>query len=419
MMLSGRMVSGPVVRRQADGLLLRCSSAGMMGALAPPGVRWMVTRRKPAAAAAAGHERPQVALVLQGGGALGAYHIGAYEALHEAGVEPDWIAGISIGAINACVLAGNGPADRLARLETLWDEISRPGGPGAWLRGPWRVAYNRLSFLEAVCFGQPNFWVPRFPGPLLRPEMSPEQASWCDIAPMRETLARLANFGRISGGGIRLSLGATCVTTGELVFFDNRRETITADHVLASGALPPGFAATRVGDRLYWDGGCVSNTPLEAIYRDPGPGHTVVYMVDLFDAQGPAPTDMDGVAWRSKQIQYASRSTHQIRQLAAAHNQAWALHQLARDGVDVGGVCDGLDLAAGAGACTFEIVHVIYHPGGDEIPNADAEFSRASIATRRAAGLADMRQALAGRPRQAGPPRRGTTVRTVRSAPAG
>jgi NTE family protein len=250
------------------------------------------------------------------------------------------------------------------------------------------------------------------------PEMAPEQASWCDVTPLRATLARLAHFERINRGATRLSLGATRVTTGELVFFDSRREAIGVEHVLASGALPPGFPATRVGEHLYWDGGCVSNTPLEAIYRDPAPGHSVVYMVDLFDAQGPAPTNMDGVAWRSKQIQYASRTANQIRQIAAAHNQRCALRRLARAGVDLGGASDGLDLGSGADDSSFEIVHLIYHPAGDEIPNADAEFSRASIAERRAAGLADMRLALATRPRQATPQHQGTTVRTLRSAPA-
>jgi NTE family protein len=267
-----------------------------------------------------------------------------------------------------------------------------------------------------VCFGQPNFWLPRLPGPLLVPETAPEQASWCDVSPLHATLARLVSFERIKRGATRLSLGATRVTTGELVFFDNRRETIIADHVLASAALPPGFPATRVGEDLYWDGGCVSNTPLEAIYRDPDPGHTVVYMVDLFDALGPAPTTMDGVAWRSKQIQYASRSTHQVRQIAAAHNQRRALQRLAAAGVDVNGACDGPDLVSGADDSSFEIVHLIYHPAGAEIPNADAEFSRASIAERRAAGLADMRLALTTGSRQATPQRHGTTVRTLRSA---
>jgi NTE family protein len=362
-------------------------------------------------------DKPRIALVLQGGGALGAYHIGAYQALQEAGQEPDWIAGISIGAINACILAGNQPAQRLRRLETLWDEISRPDTTGSWLHGPLRRAYNRFSFMEAVLLGQPNFWRPRFPSPVFALQVPAEEASWCDTTPMRETLLRLADFDLINGGQTRLSLGATRVTTGELSFFDNRTgDSLTPDHVLASGSLPPGFPATRVGGELYWDGGCVSNTPLEAIFRDPQPGHTIVYMVDLWDARGPEPQSMDEVAWRQKQIQYASRSSHHIEQLATNHNQRWALQQLAKGGADVSALCDAATLSGHDGEATFEIVHIIYHPADDQIADSDAEFSRASIADRRAAGLADMKKALAPPQRaRAVAPRRGTTVRTVRS----
>jgi NTE family protein len=371
--------------------------------------------KRPTPSPAATPDRPRVALVLQGGGALGAYHVGAYQALHEAGLEPDWIAGISIGAVNGCILAGNEPARRLARLERLWDDISGPGDLGAWLQGPWQLAYRRLGFVESALFGQPNFWRPRLPSPLLAAELPPEQASWYDPAPLRATLARLADFERLNGGGTRLSLGATCVTTGELVFFDSRRQKIGLDHVLASGALPPAFPATRVGDGLYWDGGCVSNTPLEALYQDPEPGHTIVFMIDLWDAVGLAPTTMDAVAWRQKEIQYASRSTHEIRQRALLHNRAWALQRLARAGADLGAAGAGLELGSGAGDATFEIVHLIHHPAEPALASADAEFSRAAIARRRAAGLAEMRLALGAAPRQAGPPRMGTTVRTVRA----
>jgi NTE family protein len=381
----------------------------------------MATRKTPASRSA-NDATPQTrtALILQGGGALGAYHVGAYQALQEAGVEPDWIAGISIGAINACILAGNEPALRLQRLETLWNDISRPGDLGGLLQGPLRRAYNQFSYLEALAFGQPHFWRPRLPSPLFVPALAPEQASWCDTSPMRDTLLRLASFERINSGATRLSLGATKVTDGELVFFDSTRDKIGPEHVLASGSLPPGFPATRVGDDLYWDGGCVSNTPLDALYRDPPHGHTRVFMIDLWDAHGPAPTTMDAVAWRAKQIQYASRTAHHIKQVAAAHNHRWALSQLMRQGVDVAGVCDADTLAGGVGDATFEIVHIIYHPAADQIADSDAEFSRPSIAERRAAGLADMRQALApsaalARPRGM-PPRRGATVRTLRSA---
>src|SRR2546423_9132426 len=200
--------------------------------------------------------KPRIVLLLQGGGALGAYHIGAYQAMQEAGYEPDWVSGISIGAINAAVIAGNAPEARLAKLEQLWHEISWPDEWGALLSGELRRAFNQWNFGAALLFGQPNFWLPRVPNPLFLSQVTPETASFCDTSPMRATLQRLANFALINEKKTRLSLGATQVSTGTLVFFDSCREAIRPEHVIASGSLPPGFPATRIDAELYWDGGC-------------------------------------------------------------------------------------------------------------------------------------------------------------------
>ena len=250
-----------------------------------------------------------------------------------------------------------------------------------------------------MLFGQPNFWFPRVPSPLLLPPVTPEAASFCDTSPMLATLRRLVDFDLINAGATRLSLGATQVTTGSLVFFDNTRQTIAAEHVLASGSLPPGFAATRVEGELYWDGGCVSNTPLDAIYEDGGDDDLLVFMIDLWGAFGEAPTTMDQVSWRQKQIQYASRTAHAIRSLANQHN----LHCMLRS---VAGhlPARALDSAAVSGAAAMEsgrnihIVHVIYHPSDDQVSESDAEFSRPSIARRRAAGYEDLRLAIEASP---------------------
>lgn len=337
----------------------------------------------------------RVALVLQGGGALGAYHIGAFEALQEAGYSPHWVSGISIGAINAAVIAGNRPEDRLNRLERLWTEISRPDDWGAHLSGPMLKMFNQFSAMEAICFGQPNFWVPRMPSPLLLPQMAPEEASFCDTRPMLATLARLCDFAFINQREVRLSLGATHVDTGTLVFFDNTRQVIGPEHVLASGSLPPGFPATRVEGELYWDGGCVSNTPLDALYLDEGNEDLLVFMIDLWGAFGPPPQNMDQVSWRQKQIQYASRTSHSIRALATEHNLRSALKAQPASGVRA-----GVDIAAVSNASALEsgrrlhIVHVVYHPSDDQVSESDAEFSRPSIAKRREAGYNDLRLAI-------------------------
>ncbi len=362
-------------------------------------------------------QKPRIALVLQGGGALGAYHIGAYQALHEAGLEPDFFAGISIGAINACILAGNTPENRLSQLDALWSDISRKNMSGEYLQGDWRRMYNKLSFMEAVTMGQPNFWQPRFPSPLLLNDMPPETASFCDTSPMRATLQRLANFDLINHQGAQLVLGATKVTTGELVFFDNHRQTIGPEHVLASGSLPPGFPATEVEGELYWDGGCVSNTPLDAIFHSELDGNTLVFMIDLWDAHGPAPRNMDSVAWRQKQIQYASRTQQHIDSLAKRHNHRRAMHHVAQGAsVDISAVSDDLNLSAHNGNAHFDIVHLVYHPSGEQIADSDAEFSRPSILERRNAGYADMKHALAKSPwtQHVKPAHFGTAVHTIR-----
>ncbi|MGQ5524031.1 patatin-like phospholipase family protein [Chitinimonas sp. PSY-7] len=372
------------------------------------------TRKKPNHA-----QKPKVALILQGGGALGAYHIGAYQALHEAGYEPDWISGISIGAINACILAGNEPEDRLSKLETLWREISRPGLDGFLFEGEMRRLYNQFSYLSAVMLGQPNFWQPRFPSPLMLSDMLPQQASYCDTAAMLATLQRLSSFDLINKRTTRLSLGATKVTTGELVFFDNHRQKIGPEHVLASGSLPPGFPATEVDGELYWDGGCVSNTPLDAIFEDEesASGHTLIFMVDLWDANGLPPNNMGNVSWRQKQIMYASRTRQNICAVACKHNQRRALHEMAKSSpASAAKVSNDLRLHKHNEQASFDIVHLIYHPASDQIADSDAEFSRTSIIERRDAGYSDMQGALDDAPwqRYRRPSYLGTAVHTVR-----
>jgi len=344
----------------------------------------------------AGHNsKREVVLVLQGGGALGAYHIGAYQALHEAGLEPDWVAGISIGAINAAVIAGNKAGERLASLDSLWESISRPDETGRALHGSWLRWYNQYSVAEAMTLGQPNFWFPRIPSPLVLPPGSADQASFYDTTPMLATLRSHVNFKELGKAGYgRLSVGATRVDTGELVFFDSAdKKPLGPEHVLASGSLPPGFPATQVGEHHYWDGGCVSNTPLDAILADKGSSDLLVFMIDLWNAEGKLPTTMDEVAWRQKQIQYASRSA-QIETLCQVHNLRHAVAQHAlKNGADpVTAAAEGqlLDVPQRR----IDIVHIVYQPSAEESSFSDAEFSRSSIARRREAGLHDMKVAL-------------------------
>jgi NTE family protein len=357
-------------------------------------------------------EAPTVALMLQGGGALGAYHIGAYQALAEHNLHPDWVAGISIGAINAAVIAGNRPEHRVERLSTLWEAISWPDLPPALPVGTWQTLHNMASNAEAVLFGQPNFFTPRPVSPFLVPRAAPQQVSFYDTTPMLFTLRRFADFSLINSRAIRLSLGATDIATGDLEFFDNHRQTIAPEHVLASGSLPPGFPATEVNGKLYWDGGCVSNTPLDAVVDEPGHPRLVVFVIDLWEAAGPPPQTLNAVLWRAKQIQYASRVSHHIDAVATKVNLRHAVRLLKAAGVpEVAAVPDDPLLAARR----LDIVHIVYRPGEDQIPNSDAEFSRSSIAERREAGYRDMRVALAAEPwlRQELPAHLGALVHRV------
>jgi predicted acylesterase/phospholipase RssA len=211
-----------------------------------------------------------IALVLQGGGALGAFQAGVYQALAEANLKPDWIAGISIGAINAALIAGNAPEVRLEKLRAFWEQVTTqllfdPFGIGHyWLRGDLgHVFLNGLRAGATILEGAPGFFKPRLVPPYLSPPGTIEATSWYDTAPLRSTLERLVDFDRINSGEMRFSVGAVNIRTGNFVYFDSTTHTIRPEHVMASGALPPGCPAVEVDGELYWDGGLVSNTPLQ------------------------------------------------------------------------------------------------------------------------------------------------------------
>ncbi|WP_158501629.1 patatin-like phospholipase family protein [Vitiosangium sp. GDMCC 1.1324] len=327
---------------------------------------------------------PRIILVLQGGGSLGAYHLGVYEALAEKSLHPHWVSGISIGAFTAAVLAGNRPERRVERLKEFWREISWPGDWGSSLPVQWRKVANMASHATSLLFGQPNFFAPRWVSPLLSTSGSADELSFYTTHPMRSTLRRLVDFEYINSHATRLSLGAARLRDGELVFFDNARDQIGPEHVLASGSLPPAFPPTRINGELYWDGGCVSNTPLNAILEDPPDRHTLIFMIDLFDKSGPEPRSMDDVNWRAKSIQYASRTSHHIAQMAREHNMSQRLERER----------GGAHFSGGARPPRRDIVHLVYKRGADQTGDSDAEFSRWSIEERRQAGYRDMKRVL-------------------------
>jgi NTE family protein len=251
----------------------------------------------------------RVALVLQGGGALGAYQAGVYQAMHEEGIEPDWVSGVSIGAVNAAIIAGNKPENRLERLTTFWNRIT---DRTVWLHTPdgdiFRQMRNATSAFTTMMMGQPGFFAPQKLNPWFSPVGAKTATSYYDSGPLRETLLELVDFDLLNNGSCRFSVGAVNVTTGNFIFFDNAKHKIVPEHIMASGALPPAFAPVQIGTDYFWDGGIVSNTPLQHLLAQDDDINSLVFQVDLFSAAGALPRNMQDVMSREKDIAYSSRT---------------------------------------------------------------------------------------------------------------
>jgi NTE family protein len=248
-----------------------------------------------------------VALVLQGGGALGAYQAGVYEGLHEAGIRPNWVAGISIGALNAAIIAGSPEAQRVERLREFWETIcvnpvEWPVNEGLSDGLPFtmdlRSVHNVAAATRALVMGQNGFFKPRFPPPFLSMFSGDGATSFYDTAPLRDTLNRLVDFDLLNSGDVRVSVGAVNVRAGNLVYFDTAQRRLRAEHFMASGALPPGFPAVEIDGEYYWDGGMVSNTPLARVLTEEPRRDTLTFQVDLWSAKGRLPYDLMEVASR-------------------------------------------------------------------------------------------------------------------------
>lgn len=341
--------------------------------------------------------RPQDVLVLQGGGALGAYQAGVYEALAQADALPDWIAGISIGAINAAIIAGNAPADRVKALCTFWRRISSE----LLYRVDERIGFARRAFNEgaaqwAATFGVPGFFNPRFPMPLPDWPADLARLSYYDTTPLRATLLELVDFERLNAAEMRFSVGAVNMLNGNFTYFDNTERTIGPEHIMASGALPPGFPPVEIDGEWYWDGGLVSNTPLQYVLDNRPSSEMTIYQVDLFSSRGIVPRTMSDVAQREKDIRFSSRtrlSTDQSKRLqqmcAAAKRFASRLPEELRDDPDLAKLLD----CRPAGAVA--VMHLINRPEDYESNSKDYEFSRMTVEEHWATGLADASHSLA------------------------
>ncbi len=349
-----------------------------------------------------------VALVMQGGGALGAYQCGVYEALHAASLRPNWFAGTSIGAINAAILAGNAPDARVARLTEFWETICEPSGLGAPIAAsvrsllPWLPPShaldawaNSLGALGALMFGQQGFFNVRLDSPFLFNDGSPAATSFYDTAPLRASLERLIDFDRINSGQVRLSIGATDVATGNMRYFDSARERIGPEHVMASGALPPAFPAIEIEGRHYWDGGLASNTPLEHVLADTPRRDSLVLQVDLWSARGPLPHGLMDVFDRQKDIQYSSRTRLGTDHVARLQKLRHTIRRLL-DEVPAEHVAPELREELRPWTCShvFNIVHLIYQAKPYEAQFKDYAFGLGTMREHWADGRTDMEQTL-------------------------
>lgn len=339
----------------------------------------------------------QRVLVLQGGGALGSYQAGAFQALCHAGFEPEWIAGISIGAINAAIIAGNEPAKRVPRLKEFWEMASSPV--------PWnpvstheraRSLFNETSAAIIATFGVPGFFTPRIPPAPLWPPGSSQSLSYYDTAPLKKTLERLVDFDRINDVKTRLSVGAVSVTSGNFRYFDNYEfkklgKTIGPEHIMASGALPPGFPSVVIEGEHYWDGGIASNTPLDFVLDGETGRDLLIFQVDLFSARGPLPQTLLEAAEREKDIRYSSRTRMNTDKNKQIHNARVAVRDL------IGKLPDYLKndpsvelLRKASKENTVTVVHLIYKSKNYESSSKDYDFSHVGMVEHWGAGVRDV-----------------------------
>ncbi|MFM0373620.1 DUF3734 domain-containing protein [Paraburkholderia aspalathi] len=352
----------------------------------------------------------EIALVLQGGGALGSYQAGVYEGLAETGVQPNWIAGVSIGALNTAIIAGNAPENRVEALRGFWDSICHPldwvGGLGAWVLPGFgaqdlsRKWASLWAASRALTEGQPGFFSPRNPLPMAGfGKQNPNAVSYYDTAALRETLLKFADFDRINDGDIRVSVGAVNVRTGNLVYFDNTKMRLEPEHFMASGALPPGFPAVEIDGEYYWDGGLVSNTPLTEVLRDADHKDTLVFQVDLWSARGNAPGDFLDVSERAKDIQYSSRTRAITSMLADRQKHARFVKELlAHVPPDLRRTDPLFRLAEeAADGSAINVVHLIYKNKPYEGHYKDYEFSVDTMHEHWESGLEDIRDSFAHR----------------------
>jgi NTE family protein len=331
----------------------------------------------------------EVVLVLQGGGALGAYQVGVYEALHDAGIEPAWVIGTSIGAINAALIAGNPLEHRMERLNAFWQHVEQP----ATVAGPldWLGMGNMVANMTTVMRGIPAFFEPSTAALRgTRANVGVESAAYYSTEPLRRTLGKLVDFESLQAGPTRLTVGAVNACSGAMRYFDSRRETLAVEHVMASGALPPAFPAVRIEGEPYWDGGIYSNTPIEAVLDDRPRRDSLIFAVNVWHQTAPEPESIWQVMGRTKDIQFASRADSHIARQKQIHRLRHVIRQLTQQ-IPAAKQADPVvkELSSWGCGTTMHVAHLLAPRLEGEDHAKDIDFTAAGVKARREAGYVD------------------------------
>lgn len=367
----------------------------------PPTARVLDTQTSSASSAQPAIKE-QIVLVLQGGGALGAYQAGVYQALMEGGIEPQWVVGTSIGAINGALIAGNAPENRIARLQEFWDGVCRKSSLDQLWPQSWQSAVfgNTMANFSTIMSGIPSFFVPNSQavwGPTF--PLGVDRAAYYSTDPLKATLDRLVDFDWLNRRHVRLSVGAVNVRTSELRYFDSQSMALAPAHIMASGALPPAFPAVTIEGESYWDGGIYSNTPIEIVLDDIPRRNSLIFSVNVWQPAGPLPQTIQQVMARQKDIQFASRCKSHVARQAQLHRLRHVVRELARR-LPAEQRADPVvqDLTEYGCGTLMHLVRLLSPRLDGEDHTKDIDFTRTGIERRWEAGYDHARKVLAARP---------------------
>jgi len=340
----------------------------------------------------------RIVLVLQGGGALGAYQCGVYEALHEAGLRPDWVIGTSIGAINASLIAGTAPEHRLDRLQAFWSRVGY--GAGARLVGSLPFLGSQMAMWMTMAGGLDAFFRPNLAAfASANWPLGADRAGYYSTEPLRDTLSELVDFDIINRGTCRLTVGAANVRTARMHYFDSRDMPFDVRHVMASGALPPAFPPVRIGTELFWDGGILSNTPVEAVFDDAPRRSALVFVVHIWNPDGPEPQSIWDVMHRQKDVQYSSRAHTHIERQRQLHRMRHIIAELtARLTPEEREKPEAKEMGGYGCLTQMHVVRLLAPKLEGESYLKDIDFSPVGIQSRWQAGYANAREMVARAP---------------------